>query len=108
MKKGYYWIPQTDMTLNSQQFYKASVIGDIIFDWKRGVVVFELDRFFPVGSVFHFMHNEVEYKITCRLRKPGLHYEAKREDGCKINASDIERFNSGRYIYRTGFKYEDQ
>lgn len=103
MAKGYYWIPQTDFTLNAMQFYQASVFGDIKFDFKKNEITFKLDKFFPVGSIFHFVGNCGEYVITCRLKKPGLHYVAKRTDDCPINHNDIAAFNSGRCVRRTGF-----
>lgn len=100
--RKYYWIPPTDHTLNAAEHYQASVKGNTVFDFKRNKIVFELSQYFPVGSIFHFMHNEVDYVITCRLRKPGLIYEAKRFDGKDINSEDIDRFNSGRFVYRDG------
>ncbi len=106
MKKGYYWIPPTDNTLNGIDYYTAKVIGDIYFDMKHKKIIFQSDRYFPVGSVFHFTHNCFNYVITCRLRKPGLWFEAKREDGCQIDPDDIDRFNSGRFIHRDEYKHE--
>lgn len=103
MKKAYYSIPIAEHTLNNQQFYQASVIGDIKFNWKKDSVEFQLDKYFPVGSVFHFMHNTIDYIITCRINRPGLYYRAKRKDGCKLDLKDIERFNSNRFLYRNGF-----
>lgn len=103
MKRGYYPIPPVDMSLNSQQFYQASVIGDIKFDWKKSSIEFQIDKYFPVGSIFHFIHNTVDYIITCRINRPGLYYRARRKDGCKLDSKDIERFNSGRFLYRNGF-----
>ena len=32
MTKGYYWIPQTDETLNGRSYYVAKIVGDITFD----------------------------------------------------------------------------
>lgn len=105
MARGYYWIPQTDETLNGISYYVAKVVGDITFDTKRKRIVFQADRYFPVGSVFHFTHNCFNYIITCRLRKPGLWFEARREDLGPICPEDIERFESGRFIHRDGYKY---
>ena len=104
-KKGYYWIKQPDFTLNALQYYQASVVGDIKFDLKRGLVYARLDRYFPVGSVFHFTGNTKEYYITARERKPGLFYVIKRTDGCGITADDIQVFESGRYVHRTGYAH---
>ena len=94
MARGYYWIPQTDETLNGRSYYVAKIVGDITFDTKRKRIVFQADRYFPVGSVFHFTHNCFNYIITCRLRKPGLWFEARREDSGPICPEDIERFES--------------
>lgn len=105
MKKGYYWIKPIDNTLNGLQHYQASVIGDIEFKVDKGRVAFKLNHYFPVGSVFHFMHTKCNYVITKRLIRRGLWYEARREDGCKLEPGDIERFTSGRYIYRNGFMH---
>lgn len=105
MAKGYYWIPQSDDTLNGRQYYTASIKGDIQFDLKRKRIIFQSDRYFPVGSVFHFTHNCFNYVITCRLRKPGLWFEARREDSGRIGPDDIERFESGRFIHRDGFMH---
>jgi hypothetical protein len=105
MARGYYWIPQTDETLNSRSYYVAKIVGDITFDTKRKRIVFQTTRYFPVGSVFHFTHNCFKYVITCRLRKPGLWYEARREDCGPIGPDDVERFESGRFIHRNGYKY---
>lgn len=101
--KGYYWIPQTDDTLNGRIYYTASIKGDVLFDLSKKRITFEIDRYFPVGSIFHFTHNCFNYVIKKRLRKPGLWYEAEREDGCGITPDDVERFDSGRFIHRTGF-----
>lgn len=35
MSRGYYWIPQTDETLNGRSYYVAKIVGDITFDTKR-------------------------------------------------------------------------
>lgn len=105
MAKGYYWIPQTDETLNGISYHVTKVVGDIVFDTKRKRIVFQTTRYFPVGSVFHFTHNCFKYVITCRLRKPGLWYEARREDCGPIGPDDVERFESGRFIHRNGYKY---
>lgn len=105
MARGYYWIPQTDETLNGRSHYVAKVVGDITFDTKRKRIVFQLTRYFPVGSVFHFTHNCFKYVITCRLRKPGLWFEARREDSGSICPEDIERFESGRFIRRDGYMH---
>lgn len=105
MTKGYYWIPQTDETLNGRSYYVAKIVGDITFDTKRKRIVFQADRYFPVGSVFHFTHNCFNYIITCRLRKPGLWFEARREDSGSICPEDIERFESGRFIHRDGYMH---
>jgi len=90
MARGYYWIPQTDETLNGRSYYVAKIVGDITFDTKRKRIVFQADRYFPVGSVFHFTHNCFNYIITCRLRKPGLWYEARREDRMMWKGSNQE------------------
>lgn len=105
MARGYYWIPQTDETLNGRSYYVAKIVGDITFDTKRKRIVFQADRYFPVGSVFHFTHNCFNYIITCRLRKPGLWFEARREDSGSICPEDIERFESGRFIHRDGYMH---
>ncbi len=105
MARGYYWIPQTDETLNGRSYYVAKIVGDITFDTKRKRIVFQADRYFPVGSVFHFTHNCFNYIITCRLRKPGLWFEARREDSGPIRPEDIERFESGRFIHRDGYMH---
>lgn len=105
MKKGYYWISPTDSTLNGVDYYTAKVIGDIYFDVKHKKIVFQSDRYFPVGSVFHFTHNCFNYVITHRCLKPGLWFEAQREDGESIGPDDIERFESGRFMHRTGYKH---
>lgn len=105
MARGYYWIPQTDETLNGRSYYVAKIVGDITFDTKRKRIVFQADRYFPVGSVFHFTHNCFNYIITCRLRKPGLWFEARREDSGPICPEDIERFESGRFIHRDGYMH---
>ena len=105
MARGYYWIPQTDETLNGRSYYVAKIVGDIVFDTKRKRIVFQADRYFPVGSVFHFTHNCFNYIITCRLRKPGLWFEARREDSGPICPEDIERFESGRFIHRDGYMH---
>ena len=108
MKKGYYWIPQTDETLNGLQFYSANIVGDITYDLKRRRIVFQIDRYFPVGSVFHFTHNQFNYVITCRLPKPGLWYEARREDSESIGPDDIQRLESGRFVHRDGFMKDEK
>lgn len=105
MKKGYYWIKPVDNSINGEANYGAYIKGDIFFDIKRRRIVFSLDRFFPVGSIFHFIHTEDNYIITKRLRKPGLWYEARREDDAVIGKDDMSRFTSGRMIYRDGFAH---
>lgn len=102
MSKGYYWIPPVDTTLNGMQYHNANVIGRPVLDYKRQVMVFRLDRYFPVGSIFYFAFNNIEYHITCRLKKPGLWYEATRVDGERLGCQDIERFTPGRYVRRKG------
>ena len=105
-KQGYYWIPQVDMTLNGQQYYEALVMGRPEFDMKKHLIRFRLSRYFPVGSILHFLKDNTEYVIKCRLKRPGLWYEAKRVDGGSIVPEDIERFTSKKPVYRCGFFHE--
>ena len=44
MAKGYYWIPQTDETLNGISYYVAKVVRDTVFDTKRKRIVFQTTR----------------------------------------------------------------
>lgn len=106
-KKGYYWIKPVDMTLNGMKYYQAQVVGNIEFHRSEGRIVFRLTRYFPVGSIFHFMHTKENYVITKRLKVPGLVYEAKREDDGPLLPGDYSRFTSGRNVYRTGFLHEN-
>lgn len=106
-KKGYYWIPPTDYTLNGQEYYNAKIIGDVKYDFKKNRIQFALDKFFPVGSIFHFAGNCFNYIITRRLKMWGTKYEVRREDDCNIGPDDIERFESGRTVHRDGFMHED-
>ena len=108
MKKGYYWLPPIDNTLNGIEYHQSEVIGDIEFRRKEGRIRFRLRYHFPVGSIFHFMHTKENYVITKRLKVPGLVYEARREDCLPLNAGDISRFTSGRYVYRTGYLHESK
>lgn len=105
MKKGYYWIKPVDTTENGRLNFGAKVKGDVSFDTVKRRIIFSLDRYFPVGSVFHFMHTKENYIITKRLKKVGLWYEAKREDDACIGGDDISRFTSGKMAYRDGFVY---
>lgn len=107
-KKGYYWIKPVDNTLNAIQYYQAKVIGNIEFHRGEGRIVFRLTRYFPVGSIFHFMHTCENYVITKRLKKPGLVFEARREDSGPLSPGDYSRFTSGRNVYRTGFMHENE
>lgn len=102
MKKGYYWIPEPDMSLNGMEYFEAKIAGESKIDIKNNYVEFRLTRHFPVGSIFHFMHNKVEYVIYERVKTWGLKYRARRADGCKISWEDVGRFGSGRNVYRTG------
>lgn len=107
-KKGYYWIPPVDNTLNGLQYFQAKVVGDIKFDFRRNLIHVQLDRYFPVGSLFHFYGNCSEYYIKARERKPGLYFIAMRTDGCPLTAEDVDVFNSGRAVKRTGYVYGDK
>ena len=104
-KKGYYWIPQKDNTENGVQFFQANVVGDVYFDFKENMIHVSLDRYFPVGSVFHFTGNCTEYYIKSRKRIPGLFFIACRSDGCPLTNEDIDIFSSGRTLRRTGFAH---
>lgn len=104
-KKGYYWIPQKDNTENGAQFFQANVVGDVYFDFKENMIHVSLDRYFPVGSVFHFTGNCTEYYIKSRKRIPGLFFIACRSDGCPLTNEDIDIFSSGRTLRRTGFAH---
>lgn len=106
MAKGYYWIPQKDNTINAMQFYKASLIGSARFDFKKNLIHFRIDKYFPVGSVFHFTGNCNDYVIKCRKRVPGLFYTAHRLDGCPLNLDDVDVFNSGRFLERNGRTFD--
>ncbi len=106
MKKGYYWIPQTDFTWNAMQFYESRIVGDITFDMRGGKAYFSLSLYFPVGSVFHFIGGKENYVITEREKKPGLRYVAERADGCPLTKTDIIWFTSGHSIRRDGFMHE--
>lgn len=105
-KKGYYWIPPVDNTLNALDFFEARVKGDVKFDFKRDLIYVEMDRYFPTGSLFHFIGNCTEYYIKSRELKPGLCYVVKRTDGCPISLDDVSVFESGRPARRTGFAHE--
>lgn len=104
-KKGYYWIPQEDNTENGTQFFQANVVGDVYFDFKENMIHVSLDRYFPVGSVFHFTGNCTEYYIKSRKRIPGLFFIACRSDGCQLTSEDVDIFSSGRTLRRTGFAH---
>ena len=104
-KKGYYWIPQKDNTENGARFFQANVVGDVYFDFKENMIHVSLDRYFPVGSVFHFTGNCTEYYIKSRKRIPGLFFIACRSDGCPLTNEDIDIFSSGRTLRRTGFAH---
>lgn len=106
MKKGYYWIPQTDFTWNAMQFYEARIIGDIKFDMRGGKVYCSLSFYFPVGSVFHFTGSKRNYVAVERERKPGLHYIVERADHCPLTKEDIIWFTSGHTVRRDGFMHE--
>ena len=96
------------MTLNGMKYYQAQIVGNIEFRRSEGRIVFRLTRYFPVGSIFHFIHTKENYVITKRLKVPGLVYEARREDCLPLNVGDISRFTSGRYVYRTGYLHESK
>ena len=102
MKRGYFWIPQTDFSLNGIKHGEAKVIGNIKVDFKNGYVEFRLNNNFPIGTIFHFMHNKVDYVIFERVKAWGLKYRARRADGEKLTGADFQRFTSGRSIYRSG------
>ena len=104
-KKGYYWIPQKDNTENGARFFQANVVGDVYFDFKENMIHVSLDRYFPVGSVFHFTGNCTEYYIKSRKRIPGLFFIVCRSDGCPLTNEDIDIFSSGRTLRRTGFAH---
>lgn len=105
-KKGYYWIPPVDNTLNALDFFEARVKGDVKFDFKKDLIYVEMDRYFPAGSLFHFVGNCTEYYIKSRELKPSLCYVVKRTDGCPISLDDVSVFESGRPARRTGFAHE--
>lgn len=107
MKRGYDWLPPIEKTLNSIKFYGAKIIDNPVMIEDGSKIDFNLDHYFPVGSIFHFLKDDVQYKIIKKYKDAHKGYVAMRCDERVLETKDVLKFQEGNLVFRIGFLHGD-
>lgn len=103
--KNYAWIQPIDHTLNGKEWYRSYVI-DATLD-KNLQMVLTLREYFPVGSIFHALHSDVDYVIKSQdISAVKNVYKVCRCDGMGMTLDDVYEMKRRRYVYRDGFEHK--
>ena len=106
MGKKYYWIPQTDRSLNDFEFFKTDILDKpVIYDSRQRIYIRTREHF-PVGSIFHTLRNDYDYVVEEKKRMWGNHYIVRAL--CAPWSWDVANgLRDGDLIFRTGFLHGD-
>ena len=104
IKRGYDWIKKEDTTENKGENYRTFITDNPVMEDNGYSFVFSSFYNFLVGSIFHFLKDDIEYRVVCR-RGRRTHI-AERVDGCRMSARDVINFRRGNIIFKTGHLYE--
>lgn len=102
--KNYHWIPPVDHTIFSKERYRSQVLNATLS--KCGTwIIMELDMYFPVGSIFHSIHGDVDYVIKSQDRGTYKNrYKVTRCDNTPVTLNDAYWLKERKWIYRDGFE----
>lgn len=104
MSDKYYWIQPSDRSLNDFPFSRTVVIGNPVYDKKRGVLLIRTREHFPVGGIFHVLKDKEDFVVARKLRRWGNHYEVKRRCG-EFDPITLSKIKAGSILFMDGYLY---
>lgn len=102
---NYHWIPPSDHSINSREFYRSEVVEATLSKDGRFIVMKTYIPF-PVGSIFHSLHGDVDYVIHSKDKHSYEYiYNVLRCDNEPVGMNDVLELKMRRWIFRDGFIY---
>lgn len=103
--RAYNWIPPKDTMINGNEYYRSKVIEATLDN--DGHIIMEIDFYFPVGSIFHYIGGCDDYIIKSKDKNDTRNvYKVCRCDCQAASLDDVYNLKTKKWIYRTGFKHK--